>query len=413
MTQLPRYTNPDAEPCGSGGPSSYGGIPQPVYPYGTGAEVVLFDPATDTSPYAAKRGKAKRGRAPAEKPSARPKSAAQAAPRAADAFARAVDASAAAGRQAHPRPTVGSSPATRTSARGSLRIVPDDPREIRRYAEEQHQSESYRRAAAVPGSIASDRPSPGRTGAYAPSRPTSAPRGGTRAAEPVPPASDCRSAATTASRMPVAERTRSAYEVDDGPARPAARRGKPAARPEPDDEFASKPSVRRTWDAEHLWRIAMVWATTLAAVFTTVVMLYFPSQELYLSVRENERLADEYEQNLARNAQMRDRVASLQTPEGIQDEARRLYGLTLPGENVVTVTGADHQPPSSATPAAVPRGSGENTQTWASDLLDRVFGVTGGTTSAAEAHDVATVTEASGAGVADATADIVAQGDKA
>lgn len=207
----------------------------------------------------------------------------------------------------------------------------------------------------------------------------------------------------------------STYDIDDDPdhPRPAARRRAPkAAAATPDEVLDHARTLRRELDSETVWRRALVAVTAAAAVFITVTMLYFPAQRLYLAARENERLTDELEQNLARNEQMRDRVASLQTAEGIQDEARRSYNLVMPGESAVAVVGADYTPPSNAIPAEIPRGSGENTTTWATDLLDHVFGVTGAGSSTAVGTDVATVTDQPAA-PADAGADIVAQGDEA
>ena len=168
--------------------------------------------------------------------------------------------------------------------------------------------------------------------------------------------------------------------------------------------------MRHAVDHERVWRHALVAVTTLASVFVTIIMLYFPAQDLYLALRQNERLSDELAQNTARNAQMQARVDSLQTAEGIQDEAHRAFGLVMPGEESITVQGLDeYQAPSSAIPAEVPRGSGTNTSSWATDLFDRVFGVTGFSTSTATAGSgVATVSEDTASGTSDAT-DVSAQ----
>ena len=167
--------------------------------------------------------------------------------------------------------------------------------------------------------------------------------------------------------------------------------------------------------SERVWRALLVGVTVLSSIAVMLVMLYFPAQELYLNYRQQERLSNELDAVLARNKQMQDRVDSLQTAEGIQDEARLYHNLIMPDENAVYVSGTGYVAASTAIPAEVPRGSGENTDTWSTDLLDRVFGVTG-TTTAAASTEVATVVDAAAetdAATVDPDADIVAQGDGA
>lgn len=144
---------------------------------------------------------------------------------------------------------------------------------------------------------------------------------------------------------------------------------------------------------EQGWRTALVGVTSLACVLISLVMLYFPAQDLYLAIRERERNADELSRNLARNEQMANRVQYLQTAEGVQDEAHRLFGYVMPGESAVDVVGIEVDEVDNAIPAQVKRGSGENTHTWATDMLDRVFGATGVDASTATESDVAEVTE--------------------
>lgn len=148
----------------------------------------------------------------------------------------------------------------------------------------------------------------------------------------------------------------------------------------------------RVLRSETTWRVVALVGTAVLAVGLTVAMLFEPAEDLYLSMRQNERLNDELQRNLDRNEQMQDRIDALQSAEGIQDEARRTLGLVLPGENAVTVTGTDYEPASSAVPAEVRRGSGTNTRSWATDLLDSVFG-TESATSEEVSSEVASVTE--------------------
>lgn len=375
--------------------------------------VLRFDPATDTSPYAAKR--------PAKKRAARP----------------------------------AASQAARLESRAALRIVPsDDPGAIRRYAEEQRRSELGRAQAGtpLPGELRPMRPAgpqkqpaSQRAAAQAPSRPSDAPRRPERAEqarqeqagrqarmawEESPLAGRPASGRPAASsrqafvdqipdKPSVAEsrQTRSARAASSaaareagpsGSARGAARaaaaataQGSGAARSALSAQVAAaaapaKRGARRVAvDAERAWQLALMWVTALACVAATVAMLYLPSQQLYLSMRENERLTDELAQNEARADRMQQRVTSLQTAEGIQDEAHTAYGYVMPGEEYIVVTGLDLDSQAGTT-AEVPRGSGQTTDTWATRLLDRVFQVTGTSASTATASDVATVSEAAG-----------------
>lgn len=512
MSQPPRYSYPGFDPGAADGSSPYGTLPvAPEASQGFMDGIVLFDPATDSSPYAAKHKK-KKGR-PSGKPSAKPSKKAQ---QKALHLAQAGQAAAPAPSAPEGYPPLGAPSVLnlapdytpRVDSHDALRIVSDDPSEIRLYAEAQRRSDAGRTLAG----IAPQAPmTPMAPMAPAAGTPTAAPFGAAPAApaqEGVRPGAspwsgyppvggpDAQTGApTTSSALP----TWSSYEIDDDPdhPRPSARRrkGSIASVPEGPIVFASesaqatpgaeaarprwrlrahrktdedleqeaaeqaegaetgeaegseaevaetqaegavgqkarkkqrkarakaaragrKPAARRAPDPESVWRAGIVALTSVAAVLTTVVMLYFPAQSVYLNMRENERLTDELDRNLSRNEQMQERVDTLQTAEGVQDEARRVFGLVLPGESSVTVVGVDYDEPSNAVPLEIPRGSGENTDTWATDLLDRVFGVTGPETSTATSSDVATVTDQAADGQEDAapTETGQAEGDQA
>lgn len=420
------------------------GFPAPRPSYGQA--VVLFDPETDTSPYAMRHAKQKPAGKRAKTP-ASPGPGAQAA------------------RAASPRNG-------RAPGRAALRMVPDDdPGALRRYAEEQRRHDAGASATAAPAAPAAassplppehrvpgtlpEHPAPrtpsaspaataahGFTGTIIPGRASARPatdtpqapagtaaptgRAGSGAGAPgtarrdIPPTEGRQPfPAGTVVRRPAAEPApapRGRRPVSPDAADAALDDGKPSARRRSDPAQADPTTaehvraVRHAVDHERVWRHALVAVTTLASVFVTIIMLYFPAQDLYLALRQNERLSNELAQNTARNAQMQARVDSLQTAEGIQDEAHRAFGLVMPGEESITVQGLDeYQAPSSAIPAEVPRGSGTNTSSWATDLFDRVFGVTGFSTSTATAGSgVATVSEDTASGTSDAT-DVSAQ----
>ncbi len=437
------------------------------------ATVLLFDPLTDTSPYAQAR-RPKKIKTPDEKPSARrsPKRA---------------------------RSAVSDAEPSAATPSPQLRIVSDDPGEIAQYAEAQQRSDADRTAAGqqlqtITVSQSEEGASPyqdaspydeavspyEKTYREQPSslqhrfvreylagsseetvqsvsyqqsdqvspydrtvRPKKSARG-PRVSRPT------QADLTFATKQSTSDASDALSEITDRDqdAKPSARRHMPKASgavfvglsvrmrrrtSDPnaeDDEVETtgrrRRAPRRPKNPERRWNRALIAVTTLTTIAVALVMLYFPAQDMYASIRENERLADELDKNVERNSQMQERVTSLQTAEGIQDEARSVYGMVEAGETAVSVIGIDDDSSSTSILTEVPRGSGENTNTWFTDLLDRIFGITDA--NIAEATDVATLTEQivedadelSDDDVldeidtfeVDATADIIAQGDE-
>lgn len=122
----------------------------------------------------------------------------------------------------------------------------------------------------------------------------------------------------------------------------------------------------------------------------TVLVLYPPTQSLYSALRTRGYHAAQLAQLTTQNAQMAERVATLQTQEGIQDEARVRFGLVLPGETLGVVVGktdttaAATSLDGTATDSAVagteaaPAATGSSasgTSSWSTRLLDKLFGV--------------------------------------
>lgn len=231
----------------------------------------------------------------------------------------------------------------------ALHIVSDDPEEIRLYAEAQRNSRTGATAYADAPSSPQDAPAPMRV-----------------------------------------------VTPRDPEATPSSASTKPSARSGLADHLGSAIAKAKAVLAdERTWHMFLYAITLAACTLAAIIMLYFPAQEFYLAVRENERLTDELARNTERNEQMLNRVTALQTAEGIQDEAHAVYGLELPGEHSVTVVGVETQQRSSSIPTRVVRGSGSNTHTWATDLLDGVFGATGADEREASIGDRATVIEES------------------
>ncbi|MDO5044649.1 MAG: septum formation initiator family protein [Coriobacteriia bacterium] len=119
-------------------------------------------------------------------------------------------------------------------------------------------------------------------------------------------------------------------------------------------------------------------AIVLVLIAGTFTALYFPAKDYYVAYRENQRLQDEYLENIQRNKDLEAKVKDLQTLEGIEDKAREDLNMVLPGENSVNVVGLPEET-KTAQPAAVtarvPEGSGTAPESWQTRFLDFFFGV--------------------------------------
>lgn len=200
---------------------------------------------------------------------------------------------------------------------------------------------------------------------------------------------------------------RPARTAEAGPAPQAAGEGQAGretraqAAPRPGREGRATPEDPRTRrspqtarDPEALVRRASVALTCLVCVAATCLTLYTPAQQLYSAMRANERLSDELAQNQARVEALDKSVSALQTAEGVQDMAHKTWGLVMPDEVPISVENAPYTPADTPIPAEVKRGSGQNTSTWVTDVLDQVFGQAGSTTATESDEKVATLSEA-------------------
>ncbi len=87
----------------------------------------------------------------------------------------------------------------------------------------------------------------------------------------------------------------------------------------------------------------------------------------------------------------------------MQDAARKTWGLVMPDEVSLNVENAAYQAADTSIPDEVRRGSGKNTSTWVTDILDQVFGETGATTATESTEQTATVSETEDSSVDSAT----------
>lgn len=134
--------------------------------------------------------------------------------------------------------------------------------------------------------------------------------------------------------------------------------------------------VRGTSDAPSPFRhpSLMGLAATALCIAFGVAFLYGPAQQLYVDLREKDRLTAEYEAVVERNEALGAQVDALQTEAGIEDAARTQLGWVREGEHAVSVAGLAER--------AKPEFRGnivsedvELPETWYSGVLDPLFGV--------------------------------------
>lgn len=106
-----------------------------------------------------------------------------------------------------------------------------------------------------------------------------------------------------------------------------------------------------------------------ALIAFTVLMLYAPVRDLYVTNRKLDALQETYDALLAENDSIRNELEALQTREGIENEARE-RGYVLPGETKVVIDNLTDdmlEEPTSADEQV-------DTRPWYTRVLDAIFG---------------------------------------
>lgn len=106
-----------------------------------------------------------------------------------------------------------------------------------------------------------------------------------------------------------------------------------------------------------------------------VVSLYPALQSYYVAYRVNEQLTQELIAVEARNEQIREQIAYLNTKEGIADRARERFGWVPEGEVAVNITGLEVSDSTTVLPENVAAGSVSAPDTWWTEFLDTLFAV--------------------------------------
>lgn len=115
-------------------------------------------------------------------------------------------------------------------------------------------------------------------------------------------------------------------------------------------------------------------AATMLCVVFGVAFLYGPAQQLYVDIRERDRLVAEYEAVVERNNAIGAEVTALQTEAGVEDVARTEFGWVREGEHAVSVSGLNLTKKSSFRGNILSEDI-ELPDTWYSGVLDPLFGV--------------------------------------
>ncbi len=104
----------------------------------------------------------------------------------------------------------------------------------------------------------------------------------------------------------------------------------------------------------------------------TAWALYAPLKMHYTESREQHRLEAELAGLRERNAELREQVERLKTPEGVEEVARSSLGLVKEGENLYVVVEPEE---ASSTVDALHRVEEQADEPLLSRVLDLVFGV--------------------------------------
>ena len=135
-------------------------------------------------------------------------------------------------------------------------------------------------------------------------------------------------------------------------------------------------AVRRGDSTAHRWWLLPLVVIAVLAVF---IATYYPVARVqYRETRERSRLQAELGAIRARNHRIRQEVARLRTPEGVEDYARLQLGLVKQGEHQVVVVDGTESEQSLLAQGAPEIDSQESVKppvgSW-TGFLDAVFGV--------------------------------------
>ncbi|MDR2109595.1 MAG: septum formation initiator family protein [Coriobacteriales bacterium] len=122
-------------------------------------------------------------------------------------------------------------------------------------------------------------------------------------------------------------------------------------------------------------RAMVVVVGILACLAFAAVTLYPSARGFYLSTRVVDQRQIELNAVQARNEQIANQTATLQTAEGIQDRARERLGMAMNGEAAVNITGLNLTSSSTALPAEIPRDLIVAEADWWLNFLDAFFAV--------------------------------------
>lgn len=120
-------------------------------------------------------------------------------------------------------------------------------------------------------------------------------------------------------------------------------------------------------------------ALIVGCLIFSICFLYQPARDLYISVREQDRLQAQYEALKNTNTQLQNDIDYLQTEEGIRQRAGETLGLIQAGESIGYVAGTEIEDgrdnSAASTSSKLAYKNIKTPETWYSPFFNFIFNV--------------------------------------
>lgn len=124
-------------------------------------------------------------------------------------------------------------------------------------------------------------------------------------------------------------------------------------------------------------RKVFIWGIVAFCLVFSIIFLYKPSRDLYISSRENDRLKAQYELLMQTNENLANDIEQLQTEEGIKQRATDMLGLIENGDSIGFVEGNEYndgrENSANSTSSKLAYKNIKTPATWYSPFLDFIF----------------------------------------
>lgn len=140
------------------------------------------------------------------------------------------------------------------------------------------------------------------------------------------------------------------------------------------DENLSK--IAGAYNNQKIRKLFIFFIVVFCVVFS-IVFLYQPSRDLYVSIRENDRLQAQYEAIKNTNDKLTEDIEALKTEEGVKQKAIETLGLIQSGESIGYVAGTEFQDgrdnSANSTSSKLAYKNIKTPKTWYSPFFDFIF----------------------------------------